>query len=230
MKNINQYTKTGEFHRKNRQECQDVVYYRENEDCKMIALADGASYCKNGKRGAAIACEAAMDFYMESGDDLEKFQEGKAAALVMEQIRYRLQKEAARENNDLDSYASTLAFVFYHKKKNSLTIFNLGDGGVFWTDEGQQCHSMLTAPGQAHYNTLSKPWTGNYEAVLKRKKVSGMESIWLCSDGVLNEMKKWQTEESLKKDMAKMDYGDINKRLCESGSEDDLSYITMRIQ
>lgn len=230
MKNISQYTKAGEFHRKNRQECQDVVYYRENEDCQMIALADGASYCENGKRGAVIACEAAVDFYMEAGEDLEDFPEEKAAALVMEQIRYRLLEEAAREDNDLDSYASTLAFVFYNKKKGRLTAFNLGDGAIFWTDD-QECHSMLMSSGRTKYqNTLSKKGATAYEAVLERKNVKGMESVWICSDGILNEMKEWKIEKVLKKDMVGMDYEDAGRRLNERTSEDDMSYIAMRIR
>ncbi len=228
MKRAETFIQIGEFHKRNSNECQDVVYYRENDEFSMIALADGASFGENGKTGARLSCETAMDFYMEEGEILDCFPEEKAAALIWEQIRYRLEEESLIRNNPLNSYASTLAFVFYNKRKKKVTAFNLGDGGIFWTDS-KSCHSMMMPVKDRHCRNAYTNQKQKYGAVkLSRRNVEGMDSVFICSDGVLNEMQNWSLEEGLKRDMVEKNYIRASRRLKRVKPEDDCSYVAMR--
>lgn len=229
MKKTDQYRKTGTFHRRNSDECQDVVYYREKDDYSMIVLADGVSSCENGGIGARVACETVLDFYMDEAEHLERFPEEKMAALIAEQIRFRLEEEAGKDRNSLETYASTLAFVFYNKRSGNLTAFNLGDGGIFWTDR-KECHSLLLPSRTNDIGTFTTMDDIAGKIKIERRKADGMDSVWICSDGVLNEMREWSLEKGLKGDMIRRNYMEAKERLDLLQAEDDCSFIAMKIR
>lgn len=229
MNKTEQYRKTGIFHRRNSDECQDVVYYREKDDYSMIVLADGVTSCVNGGIGARLACETVLDFYMDEAEYLEHFPEQKMAALITEQVRFRLEEEARKNQNSLETYASTLAFVFYNKRSENLTAFNLGDGGIFWTDR-KECHSLLLPSGRSEIGTFTTMDGIAGRIRIERRKAKGMESVWICSDGVLNEMREWSLEKGLKRDMIRRDYMEAKERLDLLQAEDDCSFIAMKIR
>ena len=65
---------------------------------------------------------------------------------------------------------------------------------------------------------------------IERRKAKGMESVWICSDGVLNEMREWSLEKGLKRDMIRRDYMEAKERLDLLQAEDDCSFIAMKIR
>ena len=54
------YAKTGEYHLDRGVSCQDAVHFRETDEYRFFAIADGASSCENSLLGAQTACRAAV--------------------------------------------------------------------------------------------------------------------------------------------------------------------------
>lgn len=127
---VEKFSMAGSYHRDNGQENQDVVCERENGRYLAVVLADGVSTSRFGKTGAKIAGKVVTEYFVRYGEDLLQFSEEKTAYLLLELVRYHLEKRAKKDKCDYFEFASTLVLCGIDKRNGRMLVMNLGDGAV----------------------------------------------------------------------------------------------------
>lgn len=222
---VHEFTKTGQYHKKSGEPCQDMVYRLENRQHIVIAVADGATACKNSRTGAKTACRAAARYLMEHGEALAGFDGKKAAFLLMEQVLFELKKAAEEERQSWESYASTLLCCLIHKKNRQAVFFSLGDCAAFFVSGGR-CRPLLEP---VRYGRNLSPLTtteGAYRVMqVKRADLTGMEDIFACTDGVVHLMKQGTEGRSLMEQISAGNYPAVEEFLKNTETADDCGFI-----
>ena len=217
--NIRKYSKIGTYHAAAEGENQDYLYSMENKDYLAVMLADGATACGQGQKGARLACEAAGRIIEQEGDVFFHYPKEKIAYLLSEQILYWLECNKDREE-DIHEYGSTFMLAFMEKKNGRTVFVNLGDGAAISVKE--KGISYLMRPRRIHGN----PCLTTTEGASRMTKVEVMnvslgENIILCSDGFLDQMSCGSSIELLKN----FDLETLDDELQMSDNRDDCSYI-----
>ncbi|MBQ8540101.1 MAG: protein phosphatase 2C domain-containing protein [Clostridia bacterium] len=180
---IKKFTKVGNYNSLRGVENQDYICVKENKRFLVVALADGATSCVKGAAGARIACEAASGMLIKS-DKWFDFEKEKVAYLILEEVLFQTKKEADKNNEPLEAYASTLVITLFDKKKNRLLVFNLGDGAVFLSFQNDIKYNPVVSPkrfeGQPSLITCLDSYKDAQVVVLN--EFDG--KIFMCSDGV----------------------------------------------
>ena len=209
----------GTYHAAAEGENQDYLYSMENKDYLAIMLADGATACEQGTKGAQLACEAARQIIEREGDVFFHYPKEKIAYLMTEQILYWL--ECNKDSGeDIHEYGSTFMLAFMEKKNGRTVFVNLGDGAAISVKgEGISC---LMRPKRLYGN----PCLTTTEGACRLTKVEVMnvslgENIILCSDGFLDQMSGVSGAELLRN----FDLETLNDELQRSENRDDCSYI-----
>lgn len=177
---VKTYTKTGEYHTNNRTENQDAVIHAENEEFKIIALADGVSSCENGKAGAEIACRTVRDIFLSCGEIFFAYPHEQTAYLILAEIVRNLSAAAKQNNASVASYSSTLCLVCLEKRTGRVFTFQLGDSNIFFLSS-----SGFRAINAKKFNNLCFTTYPDADeqtciGVFETKNIDG---IMICSDG-----------------------------------------------
>ncbi len=217
---INKFSKTGAYHRSIKRENQDYLHSVEGKDFLAIMLADGATACEKGLEGARISCEAMAGVIKQEGSEFFNYPKEKIAYLLTEHILYCLECNKS-ESCDLGEYGSTFALAYMEKETGRTVLVNLGDGAVITVTENG--FSYLLRPKRYRGNPCLTTTGGAGKAV--DIAVCGLalgDSILLCSDGFLDQMKK----EGVVPLINAYDIEGLNRKLSLIENEDDCSYIS----
>lgn len=185
---ITTFSKKGIFHEQNNTENQDAVFSYEDDNICYIALADGATSCRNSKAGAEIACKCIKDFLINS--DIFNFSADKLAYLVWEEIMFHIKNEASILNDTEKSFASTFAFTYLDKKSNRLVTYNLGDGAIYILHNTSSEYELLSPPKRTDGVCMLIPNKNAYKSAEINIIENFNGEIFMCSDGLLDLMKK----------------------------------------
>ncbi|MGN0534276.1 MAG: protein phosphatase 2C domain-containing protein [Eubacterium sp.] len=227
--NIIKFTKKGQFHRLNKMKNEDVIRCKENDRFSIIALADGASSCKNSKTGATVICREIVEFLSKNALVFYKYSGTKTAYLILEQLLYRLKLIAVKQNEDLYSYAATLVFCCIDKVANKLLLFNLGDGAVFeyLGDEHKAVKPILPPKRiEKKYTPLVTSDNAYRVADVKIIDAKPNQSILICSDGTLKEFNS-AIDENVELDVEN-NCENLSRKINASNNFDDCSFVLIK--
>ena len=228
MFNVKKYSKTGDAHKRNNQQCQDITFTKENARFTVAALADGVSSCENSREGAKVACETVAEFLLQLGELLYSYSETKISFLVVEEVKCCLKKLAEKAGNSIESYASTLSFCCVDKTEGKVIVFNLGDSAAIVTTDAGENLTIESCDDTAQVFTTSHNAYKKASVKFYDMADIDIDKIFLCSDGVLkNIIANSYVSESFKKILASSDYGSIEKLIESGGRYDDRSYLSM---
>ena len=184
---ITTYQRTGAYHKKNKLECQDVIFQSESNTATIIAIADGVSSCENSKRGAEIACKAVSDIMLGETEYIFASPREKAAGLLISYVQGKLREEAAKGNSSFESYSSTLSFVCFNKLSGEIMSFVLGDSLLYLMMDGKLTLACTTEhfSGNQTYTTT----TDGVEKVVEIKRLYSYRNVKfvLATDGAWRE-------------------------------------------
>ena len=222
------YSKTGIYHKEQKQENQDAVYLEENKNSRftMMFQADGVGSCINGKRGAQIACLQASNVLSGNEDAFFCFDSRKTSYLVLEQVVCGIRQEAKKYGYIPESYSSTLMFCCVDRMLRRALLFNLGDGAICSISKG--ICSYLIPPGRVLDHPCLCPQTMTADA-FKAASVRTVDleketAIFMSTDGLLHEMKNESHGKFLQDKLRNNDYYVLEKTLDLIPNTDDISF------
>ena len=219
------YSKTGIFHKEQKLDSQDIVYCTETNRFIMLCQADGVSMCRNGRKGAQISCFEAASILSGNEEAFFNFSKRKTAYLVLEQVVYKINREARQDGNLPESYASTLMFCCIDKQLQQALLFHLGDGAICYISDGN-C-SYLIPPSCISSSLCPQTMTKDaFKAV--SVKITGLEkgsTIFMSTDGLLHEMKNKDYGMFIKNKIRENDYHVLEKALEPIPNMDDISFL-----
>lgn len=121
------YIVTGKRNLERNFECQDALEQAESPTAILTVVADGVTSCEHADKGAALSCEAIKKIMLNETEYIFNLSKERAAALIVKYVYNTLQKYAESQNEDVNSYSSTLSFVCYNKFDGRVMTFTLGD-------------------------------------------------------------------------------------------------------
>lgn len=132
--------------------CQDAVFFQRfrGKRSAIIALADGAGSCSHADIGARLVVSK-IGGIIKAEFSTYYNKPANAAGEIIEKLRYELNKMLPEHMCTLQSFASTLLFVYVRKMKRSLRFIagHLGDGIIaFKNSEGL---SVLSHPDNGEF-------------------------------------------------------------------------------
>lgn len=202
---INQSIK-GKSHIKNDLPCQDKTYFVDNNNIKVISLADGAGSCNYSDLGAEIATKVCADHVSKNFEiiynDLDNEKVGKELfKKIIDQIKIEFENrklDSKQEDNVneaeqtslqeknppkivIEDYSSTLLFIAFFDGK--YISGHIGDGLICISDEELKIHSNPEngeSPNSTYFFTAK-----NAEKHLRLKKgiITNNTTFILMSDG-----------------------------------------------
>ncbi len=220
-----QYSKIGEYHKKNNLENQDYTYTYETSEGAFYAIADGVSSCKNSREGAEIACAISakvvlddIDYYFDSNPE-------KTINLILANIRRRISQIAKEANQKDISYASTLCFVCVHKKRHQAMTFVLGDSRVYFfsSESVYQKNPVHAYEDNETCTTLTK--FAQEDVGFSIDNFSEDNRFILCTDGCWKNL--FYIDEKNNTAMKKVDNNEIMEYLNETMISDDCSFLAV---
>lgn len=114
-------------------QCKDVVYFRENGEYAIYALADGLNSKDKSHIGARMIQRSAADLF-EDFDEMF-FEESLAMIKgVMIEIIRDVLYNLSKEKGSREEYASTMMIVFVSLKHNAYRWLHIGDGIIATED------------------------------------------------------------------------------------------------
>lgn len=184
IKIICSYSKTGEYHKKNNKENEDVLFCKTNEHFDFYAIADGVSSCSNSKKGAEIVCSAACSIMMNEFDYYIDSSANKAAWLITECIKQKLSEHAIESSQKVESFASTLCFFCIEKKSGRAISYTLGDSHLYIINS----EGLFLSKGTLLYenNVVCATVTENADraVAINYYNKDEYDGFMLCTDGI----------------------------------------------
>lgn len=218
------YQKTGRHHLDRGEPCQDRLCVREDDTHLVLALADGATACVHSRTGARVASETGSDYVLRYGAVLQGCTPKKAAALLLEEIRYHLQRQADREGGDLADYASTLLICRICKKSGDVTVFSLGDDTLFLLGDGK-----VTPAVRPRRRWGGCPLTVTEDACrameMHSLRQGPRERLLLGSDGFVDLFRDRETAVLLRREMGQGNFENIKATIDGLQNMDDCSFL-----
>lgn len=219
------YTKTGAGHLESGTPCQDAVYTAETAKLIFIALADGVSACENSHIGARTACRTAAQYVTGYASALAGCDDQKLAFLILEQVVFALEEQAAALGCAPESLSSTLSFCCVSKDSRFAVVFRLGDGGIYaiTPEETEMLLRPAVCPGGAPASTMTR---NAYKAAqIRRLDLPGDTRVLLCSDGVLKALADPALGPELKQCLSGQNFQGMKALLDQADTADDCSFI-----
>lgn len=184
IKIICSYSKTGEYHKKNNIENEDVLFCKTNELFDFYAVADGVSFCENSRKGAEIVCYAACNIMMNEFDYYIDSPVSKAAWLITECIKRKLMDCAIKSCQKVESFASTLCFFCIEKRTGRAISFTLGDSHLYIINS----EGLRLSKGTVLYedNVICATVTQNADraVTINYYNKDEYDGFMLCTDGI----------------------------------------------
>lgn len=162
----------------------DAAIHCESLTAEIVAVADGVSSCRNGKKGAEIAVKAAAELLLEETEYFFSSEKEKIAGLIVSYIRDKIFSFVEKNNQEPESYASTLSFVCRNKKTNEVMTFLLGDSLIFSFGEKEK-HRLACKPVFLNDFKTITTMTENAEKFvdIKRNAPKDISYFVLATDG-----------------------------------------------
>lgn len=217
------YAKTGEYHLDRGMSFQDAFHFRETDEYRFFAIADGASSCENSQLGAQTACRAAADYYLTYAGTLGDCSDEKIAYLILDQVRDVLESLAGEQDIPADSLSSTLTFCCVDRRSLEMTVFHLGDGAVYLLD-GDAQEQVLTPYRSRNAPPLTMTVNAYKTAQIRRISLSPETRVLMCTDGLLK-LLDGSDGESIRAHLARQDFDGLCDTLDGISSFDDCSFV-----
>ncbi len=222
------YTQTGKYHQAYLKENQDIYLHDENDATEAVALADGVSSSRFGKRGAEIACETVMHILMTDGALLFDIDKKLLARAILDRILEKIAMEPAAEFPS--DCASTLAFACLDKNSGRLLTFTLGDT-LLYVISDNHCRLVSQPDVDVDGRCCVTTTRGAYRRVnIALHDASDIKAVMLCTDGA------WQylyeetfPNEELHNEIISGNYDALKYRLQAEKPDDDNSFIVMKL-
>ena len=182
-RNICEYSKIGEYHRKNHLENQDYLYVQETDKGIFCAVADGVSACENSRQGAEIACKVSAKVILDDIDYYFEASREKTINLVLSNVRNHIRRAAEAADQSGDSFASTLCFICIHKQKKQRMTFVLGDSKAYSLQPNRisQLNPVREYADNVTCTTMTR--SAGKDAGLSVEPFGDSEGLLLCTDG-----------------------------------------------
>lgn len=224
---ISQFSETGLRHSLAKTENQDFIYSGENEQYKVISLADGVSTCAKSGTGARIAGQTVTDLMLQKGARFLTFNGKMVAGDVINHILYHLEQQADADEESVNEYSSTLASVLMDKAERKLLYFSVGDSLII-ASGNHSCRILAMPADSSRGCCVTTTRNAAYNAQAAVTDAKPYESVAIFSDGAWrplfarNRLKPEVTEL-----LAQQDYDSLKEYLLQQECMDDFSFIAM---
>lgn len=216
------------FHEVNGLPNQDRVFYSENADAVFLAVADGVTACKNSGKGAQIACESAAKIMLEEVDYIFRSDEEKIAYILLSYI----QDKILQEDENGQSYASTLSFVCINKKTGKVMTFELGDSCIFLIRHSDMVPVKPIETAGDNYCCATMTEEADRQVTITFTDVKEIDSVLICTDGA------WRTmvpdgrvvDTDLKKAVVEGNTDEIDQYFDGTELSDDCTLLLYRVE
>ena len=229
---ISKLSKTGTdvYQTGKKRENQDAVCCGRSRKFSVISLADGASSCKRGGKGARTACEAITNLLLKKGNYFLEFENDQIAGLALSHILHELKQKAAEDSEQVEEYSSTVASVLVDKREGRLLCFSIGDSLILASGSGR-CR-VLSAPADSRGGCCVTT-TRNAESMasVKVAETDFLDSVVICSDGAWRQM---YAGNRLRPEAASLlaasDFEGLKKYLSAQDCPDDCSFVAVDLR
>lgn len=180
---------TGERHKQNQTECEDVVYTREHAFFHCCGIADGQSrkrYCTVGAQNCLIT---AADFLENKGiESLSSYRfTDELQFELIRGIRECIRTLSEEYRVDADEFASTLLLFSFNPETGNYAAVHLGDGCILGVLPNQTLR-MISTPDNgmtAQYTWLTTSEDALFHLRFLFGNVKRYKRIVLLSDGAV---------------------------------------------
>ena len=217
---IKEFSQIGNYHYQKKEENQDYYLMNEDENYIVVTLADGVSTQKNGLLGAKTACKTTSEYVLRRASDFMLYDKEEVSKYILKEVLYELEKLSQAQNEEIESYSSTLLTLIYDKNNQEGILMNLGDGVVlgskkqkyFYVSKGRniQGSTFVTTSNDAYRNME-----------ICKFKSEECDRLLLGTDGIKEYLKNIKS----KKDI---DYEAVKKKVTQQLPYDDCSFIEIK--
>lgn len=223
---MSKFCKTGAYHLKNGEVCQDKAGYFETKDYVIAVIADGVTACEKSDEGADIICRAFISFVLDEQENVFVYSKEKLAYLMIEYLLYCLEIETAKKGDAIQEYASTIAGVVVDRRNRKAVIINLGDGAVFTFSSSRMLEQL--EPKRINGKPCLVTTKESYKAAeIKRLEVKFGEGLFLCTDGFIEILERRGKDLDAKELIVGYDFSRLQMKLQLHDTMDDCSYIAI---
>mgnify|MGYP001676623534 FL=1 len=227
---IKELSRIGTYHALANGENQDSLCHGKSKNLYVISLADGASTCKEAKRGASIASQAITNLFLKKGNHFLEFDDKQIAEFTLSHILWELNQEASNSSQSIIDYSSTVASVLVDKRKRRMLCFNLGDSIILASGNGRCKVLCMPSDSSSGCCVTTTKWADKGASV-RLCDIGSMESVVICSDGAWREMfSKNRLKPEVSRMLSNNEYDELKDFLNSRGCFDDYSFISLDIR
>lgn len=164
--------------------CQDFFKFCRKGKNFVAVVSDGAGSAKYGKIGAKTVCETLIDHLKNAPAGTLKETVKKAIEISRNKVcRHRLNQTKSPEH--INDFAATVVGVVHDGEKGS--FFHIGDGAALAFKDGAPQQFVASPPENGSFSCETFFFTQkNWKANLRFTEFSGLDTIFLMSDGLTN--------------------------------------------
>lgn len=168
----------GASHISSNKECEDYIDFSINDNCCILAVADGAGSAERGGAGARVAVRSVMEYMRE-----RKYPERVNLKNMVEYARNSLAHFAILDGYDFKDYATTLIVIISYGDR--IRLIQIGDGGVVGRRKGK--FQMISEPMNTEYaNETVFLTSSSYMKFLRTGTFRNFDLIFAFTDGIQN--------------------------------------------
>ena len=162
---------------------QDSMFDKRCRNYIAAAVSDGAGSCKHSAIASNVACNAAVNYWINNISFIKKAACELIAENTMTVVQYSLMKAAKTNKHDYKDYCCTLVMCLINKKSGELITLHVGDGSIYELEADGMNRISDPQNGLFRYQTFFVNQDNSIEhcRVQKRRSKNG---IMLCSDGL----------------------------------------------
>lgn len=174
----------GPMHHHKNLPCQDFFKFCRKGKNFVAVVSDGAGSAKYGKIGAKTVCETLIDHLKNAPAGTLKETVKKAIEISRNKVcRHRLNQTKSPEH--INDFAATVVGVVHDGEKGS--FFHIGDGAALAFKDGAPQQFVASPPENGSFSCETFFFTQkNWKANLRFTEFSGLDTIFLMSDGLTN--------------------------------------------
>lgn len=174
----------GPMHHHKNLPCQDFFKFCRKGRNFVAVVSDGAGSAKYGKIGAKTVCETLIDHLKNAPAGSFRETVKKAIEIARGKVcRHRLNQSKSLEH--INDFAATVVGVVHDGEKGS--FFHIGDGAALAFKTGEPSSFVASPPENGTFSCETFFFTqNNWAANLRFTEFSGLDTIFLMSDGLTN--------------------------------------------
>ena len=175
---------TGPYHRAKNLPCQDFYAHACRGDRLVAVVSDGAGSARYGKIGAKTVCDTLCDILISGSLHNVRQKVIDALEAARQKLIYHRFNKSKSENGLID-FAATVVGVVHDGEKGS--FFHIGDGAALAFKNGEPSCFVASPPENGNFSCETFFFTqNNWAANLRFTEFSGLDTIFLMSDGLTN--------------------------------------------